>query len=364
MPGYELSATANPEDRPPSRRSWMDLYTLASVGLYLVSAAAAWFLLRELASLLRPLLLAVFLCYVILPIHLRLKQHIPSAASFAVLAVGSVGLLFLLVVMIYGSVIELNVDLPRLTRRALDLFAGVRDWSVAHLPWLAGVARDSASLETHGVDRIQNAAAALASVVADALVETLVVGFYLLFLLLEAAALPERIRSAFADERAQNILKVIQSINEAMANYLKVKVKASLLLAIPAAVVLAAFGVKFPVLWGVLTFLCNFIPYIGSVIACSLPLSLAFLQLEFGWQPLAVTILLVGVHMISAYLVEPSMTGKAVGLSPLVILTALAFWGQCWGLTGMLLAVPLTVMFKIVLDNVLLTRPFARMLAD
>jgi predicted PurR-regulated permease PerM len=143
-----------------------------------------------------------------------------------------------------------------------------------------------------------------------------------------------------------------------------VKVRASLVLAVPAALLLWAFGVPFPVLWGVLTFFANFIPYLGSIVACSLPLAIAFLQLELGWQPLAVAGLLIALHLLSAYLVEPAMTGKAVGLSPLVLLAALAFWGQCWGLIGMLLAVPLTVMLKIVLENMAFTRPLAKLMGD
>jgi AI-2 transport protein TqsA len=58
------------------------------------------------------------------------------------------------------------------------------------------------------------------------------------------------------------------------------------------------------------------------------------------------------------------MTGKAVNLSPLVILAALSFWGLCWGLTGMVLAVPLTVMLKIILENTAFTRPVAKLLAE
>ena len=77
-----------------------------------------------------------------------------------------------------------------------------------------------------------------------------------------------------------------------------------------------------------------------------------------------VAVLLIGIHTLSAYLVEPAMTGRAVGLSPVIILVALSFWGLCWGLTGMLLAVPLTVMVKIVLENVAFTRPFGRMMAE
>jgi hypothetical protein len=80
------------------------------------------------------------------------------------------------------------------------------------------------------------------------------------------------------------------------------------------------------------TFLANFVPYLGSLVACALPLLFGFLDLGIGWQPLAAALLLIGVHLSPAYLVEPAMTGKAVDLSPLVVLIALSFWGLCWGL--------------------------------
>jgi AI-2 transport protein TqsA len=143
-----------------------------------------------------------------------------------------------------------------------------------------------------------------------------------------------------------------------------VKVKASLVLAIPATLVLWAFGIKFASMWGVLTFLLNFIPYLGSILACGAPLMLAFLQMDSIERPAVAAARLVSIHALSAYAVEPAMTGKAVGLSPVIILVALSFWGLCWGLTGMLLAVPLTVMVKIVLENVDFTRPFARLMAE
>src|SRR5262249_36255470 len=96
--------------------------------------------------------------------------------------------------------------------------------------------------------------------------------------------------------------------------------------------------------------------------ACALPILFGFLDLGVGWQPLAAALLLIGVHLSSAYLVEPAMTGKAVDLSPLVVLIALSFWGLCWGLVGMVLAVPLTAMVKIVLQNAPSTRPIARLM--
>ena len=166
-------------------------------------------------------------------------------------------------------------------------------------------------------------------------------------------------RAAFADEQAESIFATVGSINAAMASYLKVKVKVNLVLAVPVMLILWVCGVKLVILWGALTFFANFVPYLGSVVACALPILFAFLDLDFGWQPFAVAVLLPAVHASVAYLIEPAMTGKAVDLSPLVVLIALSFWGLCWGLTGMVLAVPLTAMLKIILRSAPGTRPIA-----
>jgi AI-2 transport protein TqsA len=134
-------------------------------------------------------------------------------------------------------------------------------------------------------------------------------------------------------------------------------------LATPVTLVLWVCGVKFPLFWGVLTFLCNFVPYLGSIVAVTLPLTFAFLDTSTTW-PLAAAIGVLACHMTVSYVVEPTITSRAVGLSPLVILFSLAFWGQCWGLIGAFLAVPMTVMVKIVLENMEFTRPFAELLGD
>ena len=181
--------------------------------------------------------------------------------------------------------------------------------------------------------------------------------------MLEAHRFPERVRTGFTQERADHVLAIIGSINRAMASYLRAKVLSSLAMALPVVAILWSFGVSFPGTWGVLAFIGNFIPYVGSVIALAFPVLLAVLELEPPWRPLAVLALLVLTHSVTNNFIEPRMTAHAVDLSPLMVLVALAFWGLCWGVVGMVLAVPLTVMVKIVCENVPLTRPLARLMA-
>ncbi|MBL8793406.1 MAG: AI-2E family transporter [Planctomycetia bacterium] len=336
---------------------------LRTTALCLAIAAGSWYLLREFAPVLRPLLLAVFLCYIILPLHHRLRQSFPGPAAIFVLAGATAGGLLLLALLIFNSAADLTAELPQMVRRGGQLFNQLEAWYLKNLPpWL----NPSDSERTPGAPidaaMLRNIVGHVLNAAADAATDAVVVAIYLLFLLLEARRLPGRIQHSFATTESDQILTVVRRINDAMATYLWVKVKASLVLAVPVTLVLLLFGIHSAVMWGVLTFLLNFIPYLGSVIACSAPILLAFIHLHSPWQAASLAVVLVTIHMLSAYVVEPAMTGKAVGLSPLVILISLAFWGLCWGLTGMLLAVPLTVMLQIVLDNVALTRPFARLM--
>lgn len=344
---------------------WNDRIGLATVAGCLLIAATAWYLLKEFAPLLRPLLLAVFLAYVIFPSHRRLTRRIPAMASIVLLAGVSVGLLVLLGWQILGSAAQLRDDLPRLVERAQAIIHDAESYFIGYLPpWLAGEVTDVIRGQIQSVSLLKQVATEFAGAAADIFTQSVLVGIYLVFLLVEAGRVPRRIQSAFPSGQSNQVLAVVGNINQAMADYLRVKVKASLVLAVPVTVVLWAFGVKFALMWGMLTFLLNFIPYLGSVIACSAPIFLAYLQMDtLGW-PTAVAVMLVSIHMLSANVVEPAMTGKAVGLSPLVILVSLSFWGLCWGITGMLLAVPLTVMLRIVLENVSFTRPFARLMAE
>jgi AI-2 transport protein TqsA len=307
----------------------------------------------------------VFLAYTILPAHDALRRKVHAKLAGPLLALLAAAVVLGLAVIIYGNLVDLKEELPRLVERGRELIERLRTWGRGHLPaWVLDPVPDSARAEADTTVRLKAVASGLVNIAAGFLAEVLVVGFYLVFLLLEVRRFPERIRGAFPSEQGDHVLAIIGSINEAMASYLRAKVLSSLVTALPAVAILWAFGVSFPGMWGVLTFVGNFIPYVGSLIALVLPVLLAFLELEPLWRPLAVLALLLLVQFVTNNFIEPRLTARAVDLSPLVVLIALAFWGLCWGAVGMVLAIPLTVMLKIIWENVALTRPLARLMAE
>lgn len=348
-------------DAPPPPPLWRNPTALGTAALVVCAAAAAWYLMLELAPVLRPLLIAVFLAYVLMPYHVRLRRAVGAPASLALIAGSAAGALVALAFVSYASALELRDDVPELQRRGAALAARAERAAADLAPWLPRPGDARPPLERLA-EPVAATASAVLGVFATAALEACVVALYLLFLLLEGGRLPERVRKAYGAERGDRILRVAGQVNAAVISYLKAKVRSSAVLAVPVAAVLAALGVKFALLWGVLTFLCNFIPYIGSVVAYALPVGFAFLWFGPEWQPVAAAGLLLACHVASASVVEPLLIGSAVGVSPLVILGSLAFWGLVWGVPGMFLAVPLTVVALIVMDQFEQSRPVARLL--
>lgn len=351
------------EKAPPAPRQpkWRDPDTLRTVVFVLVGAAAGWYLLLQLAPVLRPLLIAAFLAYVLMPYHSRLRHQVGTPASLAILAGSTAGILVVFAFITYASLLELRDFLPTLQKRASELSVHVEHAIASHAPWMVR-GDDGKPTQTRINEQLAMFFGSVLSLSANAALEACVVALYLLFLLLEGSRLPNRIRKAYAPERADEILQIAGQVNAAVISYLKAKVKSSLLLAIPVGLILWVAGVKFALLWMVLTFLCNFIPYIGTVIAYSLPVAFAFLWFGVTWEPFVAAGLLLAWHITSASVIEPMIIGNAVGVSPLVILGSLAFWGLLWGIPGMFLAVPLTAVAILVMDHFEQTRSVARLL--
>ena len=154
-----------------------------------------------------------------------------------------------------------------------------------------------------------------------------------------------------------------ENINNQVKKYIFVKFITSAVTGIIAGLIYWFLGLDLAMIFGTLTFLLNFIPTFGSIVAILLPLPVAFLQFDDPAIIIMVIILPSIVHMIIGNVVEPKMFGQAFDLHPVTIIVALISWGMLWGITGMLLAAPLTAIMRISFNNFDTTRPFALLLS-
>jgi AI-2 transport protein TqsA len=152
-------------------------------------------------------------------------------------------------------------------------------------------------------------------------------------------------------------------IDKLIRHYIVTKVTTSAATGILVGVALALFGLDLALVFGVLAFLLNFIPNVGSVAATLLPVPLALVQFDSWWAIGGVIIVPAIIQNVIGNGIEPRMMGEGLELHPVTILLALVFWGLLWGAVGMLLAAPMTAVLRIVLGEFETTRPLAELLA-
>lgn len=154
----------------------------------------------------------------------------------------------------------------------------------------------------------------------------------------------------------------VGTVQKQISFYLLVKVGVSILAAVCTWLVLTLVNTELAMMLAVITFILNFIPNIGPLIATLSPLPVLFLQYGFDWHMLLVLVLLTAVHFVVGNILETRWLGKGMNLDPLVVVACLIFWALVWGVMGALLAVPLTAIIKMVLEQHETTRPIARVL--
>lgn len=152
---------------------------------------------------------------------------------------------------------------------------------------------------------------------------------------------------------------VVHEIKTSVAKYVGTKFLTSGLTGILTFIILKSFGVEMSFMFATVTFLFNFIPTVGSIIAVLLPLPIMLLQFGFGAAFFGCLILMVAVQISIGNIIEPKFMGESVGLHPVTILLSLTFWGLLWGITGMFLSVPITATLKIIFSQFKLTEPIA-----
>lgn len=172
-----------------------------------------------------------------------------------------------------------------------------------------------------------------------------------------------KIRRALSPEMADRVQTIVASISANISQYLFIQFIISLITGVLIWFACETLGVPAAITWGALGFLLNFIPMIGSIIACIPPILLALLQnYPNYWPAVILSIALIAIQQIMGNIVSPKMMGDRLNLSPVIILLSLLFWGWIWGIPGALLSVVIAASMKIVCDNLEPLRPIGIMM--
>ena len=325
---------------------------------------AVGLVLKLAQSVIIPLLLAFLLTYVMDPVAVALRRVVPHWLATALTALVFLAVLVGVGILALSNLVSLARGFPAYQDGFLSMVTTANDW----LQTVIGT-----QLELDLFDQISSLP--IPGLILGTARSTLSIaaGFGLIYLfavlfLASKRHLPRKITrvlppAALGQSEGRLIsLATIRDIDTSLRRYMGIKTLISATIGAGTGVVVWLFGVSFPFVWGLLTFVLNFIPSLGSLIAIAVVFLFSLAQ--FGDLGYAVWILLVLLllQLATGSVVEPALVGDTLDLSLLVVFVSLLFWGWLWGPAGILLAVPMTEVVKLTLKSLPSTARFVGLL--
>lgn len=298
-------------------------------------------------SILIPLLVAVFLWYLINAIasyYRRIMPYRTTTTKYSKIISGAfdwaakilAGISLCAVIYLFATQVrpmfsELLAALPALQQKLIELGN--------YLSGSVGLEFD-ASL----IPNISRIAAGIGTSAANIATSIGMILVYILFMFIEQSTFDKKFAALSINKRrAKKMHYIIESIDENMKKYLFMKTLISAATGVASYFWLNAIGLEFAGVWAFIVFVANYIPTIGSIFACSLPILYSIVNAPTMHQPILTAAGLIGLQILFGNILEPRLTGKTLNLSTLAILINLVFWGMIWGVAGMFFSVPLLV---------------------
>ncbi len=352
--------------------------------LYFFAALAFLFILKLCSSIILPIVIAAFLFIFINPFLSRCDRlRIPKSIS-TVLALLLVVLFFVLCIILFFSMVNMLIkELPyyymrirtlddylnkqlsraadfmsdRFESQAFDFLAkdgSTGTGSFSLLSWLTG----------DGYSMIVTSLTNLTTKFVDIIGSCALIFLYLMFIILERQTIMPKIAASLPGEKAMQLSSMIGGMTKQISKYMGIKALISVATGVLFYVVAIMFSLDFPLIWGVLAFILNFIPTIGSIIVTVSGIFMAVLQFMPEWSTVVyIGLSFTAVEMVLGNIIDPKIQGVKMNLSPFLILVSLAIWGYIWGPIGMFLAVPITSILQIVCASIPSMKPIAIMLS-
>ncbi len=346
--------TVEPHKQQETRRAHSLNFIIGLLSVLVITAMC--YVLREAHQVILPLIIAWLLSYILGPVvTFMTRRRIPAgvAVTFVLLLLMVVGYLAGLFVIAriqvfwtafpgyQDRVMALLREMTETWDLPFDPLVGI-DWGNKLTGWMAGAGRWAITFT----------------------MQLTMVIIYLVFLLLGKPFFNYKLRAAFDQSQAERIASVLGAISTQIGAYLSLQLLISAATGVFVWLGLTLFDVDFAVTWGLLAFLLNFIPTVGSIVASIPPLLITFVQFESLWPLLGVGLMLLAIQMTMGNFISPKLLGERLNLSPVVVLLSLVFWGWLLGIIGALLSVPIASTIKIVCENFAPLRPISIMMGS
>jgi len=311
--------------------------------------------LKEASSIVNMILLALLLTSISLaPLAWLKRKGVNATIAIIIIILSLLVLVGLTGLVIGSSANNFASKMPFYVEKFDTIWSGLSDWLIKY-----GLIEEGTNpIKDINPGRILPFAGTFFASFGNIIAETLIVFIIFIFMIFEAEAFGKKMDyiSPESSEQTQMTVKKLR-------RYFGIKFITSLATGISITIALLIIGVDFPVLWGFIAFILNFIPSIGSFIAAIPAVILAFIQIgPFG--ALITIIVYFVINTVIGSVIEPQLMGKNLGISPLIVFISMIFFGYILGPIGMLIATPLTIVIKIIFDSRPVTRNLGIMLGD
>lgn len=347
------------EEKNYTRKIYMVLLFLAII--------LTGFLCKILAGVLLPVITAAFLSFALLPAvrFLTKKTKIPWTICSLFLVIITFVILMTISTLLGSSLSTIVSEYPKYENKFMSIYKIV----AARLNLQIDEGQSfiqNIQVNFNLREYVQKIAITLSSGLISIGKTTLTIFLLMSFLLLEIRYSSEKINAAFDGETKHKVKSISNHIVSDVIRFISIKFVVSFFTAILVYIICLIVKMDFPIVWAFLAFIMNFIPIFGSIISCISTTLFALLQFypESLAKVIAIFILMLLINFSIGNVIEPRIEGKHLGLSAFVILVSLSVWGYIWGFAGMLFAVPIMVIIKIICENVDYLHPIAILLGN
>ena len=336
---------------------------LIAILLSILTTFAIGFVLLELKVVLLPFAIAALFAILLKPmIHFMRSKGVPMVFAMLIVLASITLLGFLFTIVLSSTISQFIAELPNY-RGKFDILVSEFQQMTERFALVFGIPAEEIEFPQFNFSAISTTARAGLNTLFNFLSTAFLIILFMIFMLIGSGQAEKKITQAFPAEMADRIALTLKNIGSQVRKYLLTKTLVSAVTGLLTFLILWTIGVDFPLIWGFLTFLLNFIPNVGSMSSIILPFLLSLLQFD-GWVlPVIALISLAAVQVLMGNIIEPRILGFNLNLSPLLILVSLIVWGWLWGIGGMILAVPMTATIKIVLENIETFRPVSVMMS-
>lgn len=334
--------------------------------LCFVVSIMALAVLKVTASFILPLTISILLSFVFYPFVKKLNSFKIPWILAVLIVIGITGFLFFVIGnILISSCKSIITAYPKYEARFSTVYSMIAE--TFKLPFDENSSLFSNLWNSLGIRTfIQNFALSLSNFLLSGAKVIFLVSLLILFFMMEMREMKTKIRSAFPEEKLNRkiIFITVKTIYD-VTRFVSIKFYISLLTGFLVGITCFCVGLDFPIIWGFLAFVLNFIPNFGSALSFILTTAFSFIQFYPKiYKILIVAISILLINSILGSILEPKWEGKNLGISPFLILVSLSLWGYIWGFAGMILSVPILVITKIICENIDALKPIATLIGN